>query len=293
MKISNTTGVLQERFGARKAARLLCEAGFEAIDLSLIEIDDFYSNSYSAICTDLREIADSFGVSFNQAHAPFHREEQYYFENLFPKLPRAFEICANLGIPHIVIHPLKDNKRLFVKSRDEYDEKNLEFYRSIAPLARDYGVKIAIENMFCRHPDDISKIIDGTFSSAEHHVAFFDKLDDRQNFTVLLDVGHVALTDRDPADNIRIIGGERLGGLHIQDVDLHHDLHTVPGLGKIDFESVCHALAEIDYKGDFTLESLKFLLGFSDELIPDALAFSARIASHLRDKIEKYKADLK
>ena len=293
MKISNTTGVIQERFGAAKAVRLLCEAGFDAVDLSLIAIDRFYDGSYKSVCREVKEIAEGFNVSFNQAHAPFHREMDYYTEKMLPLLPRAFEICAYLDIPHIVIHPFKDYSRLFYYTKEEYDKINLDFYRSLAPLAAEYGVKIAIENMFCRHPQELSKIVDGTFASPYHHIDFYEKLNDRDNFTLLLDVGHVALTDRDPADNIRIIGGERLGGLHVQDVDLLNDLHTVPGLGKINFDSVCKALAEIDYKGCITLESLKFLLGFDDELIPDALAFSARIAAHLADKVEKYKTEIK
>jgi sugar phosphate isomerase/epimerase len=290
MKISNTTGIIQDKFGMVKATRMLAEAGFDCVDLSLINIKEpIYTGEGANIIKEMKTVADAFGVSFNQAHAPFHRQRDVYDRDMRPLMPRAFEICASLGIPHLVVHPFKDYKRLYKGISEEYDKINLDFYESLTPLANEYGVKIAIENMFCRHPQDLTKIIDGTFSCPYHHIEFYNRLSDKENFTLLIDVGHTALTDRDPADSIRVIGKERLGGLHIHDVDLREDLHTLPGLGKINFESISRALGEIDYDGEYTLESLNFLIGFEDDFLPEALAFSARRAAYYADMAEKYR----
>jgi sugar phosphate isomerase/epimerase len=70
-------------------------------------------------------------------------------------------------------------------------------------------------------------------------------------------------------------------------------LHTLPGLSKISFDSVCHALAEINYQGEITLEADAFLEGFDEELYPDAVRLMAKRAKNLADKVEHYKRVLK
>ena len=47
-------------------------------------------------------------------------------------------------------------------------------------------------------------------------------------------------------------------------IDYVDDLHTLPGVEKINWENVCRALGEIDYKGEFTLEADNFLKNFDD-----------------------------
>ena len=72
MKISNHTEALEKRFGAVMAVRMNCEAGFEAVDYSMYEPDSVALGAGGiALARELKRVAAGYGVSFNQAHAPF------------------------------------------------------------------------------------------------------------------------------------------------------------------------------------------------------------------------------
>ena len=76
----------------------------------------------------------------------------------------------------------------------------------------------------------------------------------------------------------------------VHDVDFISDLHTLPGMSRLNWDNICLALAEIDYKGVFTLEADKFLNGIDLELYPSAIKFMADTAKHLASRIEQYKS---
>ena len=142
---------------------------------------------------------------------------------------------------------------------------NVDFYKSLAPYAKKCGVKIAIENMWQTHP--VSRhITDDILADPSDLVRMYDTLADPEAFTICLDLGHVALCGREPDAAIRTIGNERLGALHVHDVDYVSDLHTLPGVSKINWNNVCKALADINYRGSFNLEADSFFLGFPDNM---------------------------
>ena len=71
--------------------------------------------------------------------------------------------------------------------------------------------------------------------------------------------------------------------------DFGIDLHTLPYQGCIDFESLCRALGEIDYKGDLTLESTAFTFRTPDHALPEAIRLMATVAKELADKVDSYR----
>jgi sugar phosphate isomerase/epimerase len=136
--------------------------------------------------------------------------------------------------------------------------------------------------MFTR--DRTTNIIsDAPCSRPEEFCRYVDALDS-PHVTACLDLGHAHLVGQTPEGMIRTLGS-RIGALHVHDNDLVHDLHTLPFVGKIDWEAVTEALAEISYSGDFTFEADSFISPIPHELIPDALAFMARVGRELIGKI--------
>ena len=174
--------------------------------------------------------------------------------------------------------------------QDIVHEINMEFYGKLARYAKDSGVKIAIENMWQVHPVT-GRICDDVCADPNELALYYDTLGDSEAFTVCLDIGHVALCGREPEDAVRILGNERLGALHVHDVDYIEDCHTLPGTRRINFDKVCMALAEIDYKGDFTLEADSFLMGYPDDFKTTALGFMAQTAKYYAEKTEKYRSE--
>ena len=105
-----------------------------------------------------------------------------------------------------------------------------------------------------------------------------------------LDIGHAPLVSQDPAYMIRCLGKDRLVSLHIHDVDLQDDSHTLPFVGKVKWQEICEALAEIGYEGDFTFEIGCWYSAFPPALWPDALRFAERTGRYLMGQIEAVKA---
>ena len=141
--------------------------------------------------------------------------------------------------------------------------------------------------MWTVHPKT-KRIVDAALADPRELRSFVEDLNDPEVFTICLDLGHVALCAREPEDAIRIIG-EKLECLHVHDVDYIADLHTLPGIGRINWDNVCKALADIDYKGVFNLEVENFLNGFLPEHEKLGLKFMADSTRIFADKVEEYK----
>lgn len=288
MLFSTETSSAIKKLGIEKGIETLMDAGFPALDMSFfLSLPDFYNAPDAKdLAKKLRAMADARGVVFNQAHAPFNPKDTVA-ENCSTRFPRVFEFASILGVKNIVVHPIETQS--YQNDVQRALEVNMEYYRSLAPLARENGVRIAIENMWSVHPRQRHRIADCTCSDPAEHCLFYDALNDPDVFTLCLDLGHVALCYREPEDAIRAIGGERLGALHVHDVDYLKDLHTLPGLSKLNFDAIARALADIDYKGDFTLEADTFLGGFPNEVLPSAARLMADTARYWANKIEEYK----
>ena len=287
MIYASQTYKLERFFGLEKAVDIILDAGFTGIDVSLFFEDlPFFADGYREAINSIKEKANKKGVPFVQAHAPFG-DCSFTEKFVNPSMPRCFETCALLGIPHMVVHPV--HHLPYYGNEKEIFNYNLAYYRKLAPLAKEYGVKIAIENMWTRNKNN-GRIVDALLADPYQMCDFYDVLDDDESFTVCLDLGHVALCNREPWDAIRIIG-DRIGCLHVHDVDYIADLHTLPGMGKINWDEVCRALADINYSGDITLEADSFLDGFSEQIRPAAVKFMADVARDIAEKVDKCKAE--
>lgn len=286
MLFAMNTSFLSQRFGVEKTVNMLADAGFPTVDITMSDpVDPPFCKDWRELAVRLKAIADEKGIKYIQAHAPVGKWEEYINECI-PMLPDVFEFCGMLGIPNVVVHPIM--RGYYYDDKDRMYEENMEFYRSIAPLAKKNGVKIALENMWQRHR--VSDHIGDCILADPHElVRMYEELADPEAFTICLDIGHVALCGREPEDAIRVIGGERLGCIHAHDVDYVNDLHVLPGLAKINWDKVCRALGEVGYTGCFTLESGRTYNNFEDPQIPTVLKFMAETTRYLADKVDSYR----
>lgn len=262
MKISMNLGPALRVFGPEKAIELYAKAGFEAYDFSLSEYIDedwrtggavvlkpdspLMGEDYLTYAKHLRAHADSLGISCNQTHAPF----PIRIRALAERMPWSLEISAVLGANHCVIHP------------DNYlgAEDNADFYRTLLPLAKELGVKIATENMW-NWPSGTSgkgKELDHALPAACSDPASFTahlRAVDDPYLVACLDIGHAEMygLGTSAPELIRALGKD-MEVLHVHDNDLWHDNHAEPFTMGIDFEAVVNALREVGYAGDMTLE---------------------------------------
>lgn len=289
MKISTATGYPSTRLGLDSAVRLLCEAGYDCLDITLHGDQNYFEREdCNETIKNLKNITSAYGVTFNQAHAPFGGGYDKYTTELVPKMPAVFDFCGKLGVDTVIVHPLQQGR--YYGNEERLFDMNMEFYSKLAPYAKNAGVRIGIENMWQFNP--VARyIVDDVCAPPEELVRYYDALNDPSVFNVCLDLGHVALCNREPEDAIRTIGHDRLGALHVHDVDYKNDLHTLPGVGRINWDNVCRALADVDYKGVFTYEANTFFVGYDVEYYPTVAKFMVDTARYLTAKIEKYKAE--
>lgn len=286
MKLVNLTEALADRFGDKEAVRITCEAGFDGIDFSMFRMNDddndiLNSSGYKKHVAELRNIAESYGVTFEQAHAPFPSAKDgdcEYNEKMLDILKRSLEIAGDLDAKICVVHP--------VQFRENQFEQNMELYHKLEPYAADYNVKIAVENMW-GWDDNAKKIVPNVCSVAEDFNRYVDALNP-EHFTACLDLGHCGLVGDNAGNMIRQMGS-RLGALHIHDNDNFHDSHSLPYLEEMDWDDILRALGEIDYQGHFTYEVGNFLRAFPDDVVLSCEKFMHDLGRSMMRKIEEYR----
>ena len=281
MKIVTQTDVFVERLGEEEGVRALCEAGYEGLDFSLFSTArSAFSDGYRESARRLRHIAATYGVSFRQAHAPFPvmkwGDTSGFNEERRSQVLRAMEYAALLGVRAIVVHPIA-----VAESEQKQEEVNLAFYNSLLPYAEEYGIRVALENMWGWNG---TRIVPNVCSTGAAFATYMEKLDPRW-FTACLDLGHAGLVGDDAASMIRALGGRYLTALHIHDNDGIHDTHTMPYQGIMDWESIFVALREIGYTGDFTYEADNFLTRLPEALLRPAARYMVEAARYMREKI--------
>ena len=289
MILSTQTDVAGRRFGEEQAVRWICEAGFDALDYSmfLMQEDDYVLNTpgYKKHIAELKKIAESYGKFFNQAHAPFPSfkvNDAEYSKNIFPKIERSVEIAGLLGVKNIVVHPT-----YYSKDSGENLRLNAEFYNRLVPVCKEYGVKVATENMFGR--DKRRDYIVSTICSEGWEFSKMMDMLDSEYFTACVDIGHAGLVGTTAAELIKALGHDKLGCLHVHDNDYKRDRHLPPFFCELDWAEITQALADVDYKGDFTFEADNFFRSYPEELMPSAYKLLHDTGRYLISQIESKK----
>lgn len=269
-----------------EAVKLIKNAGFDAIDFSFLTEPYYSETGFSeGWYRDLRLIADDHGIVFNQAHAPFGTsfKDPAKTEERFWEVVRSMKHAAILGIPVTVVHPMQHLRYYDEGAPEKLFEINMDFYRRLIPYCEEYGVKVALENMWQVNSE--KRIDHSTCSSPAEMIRYHDTMNSPW-VTCCLDLGHAMLVEDTPAF-IRALGAERLGCLHVHDVDGVHDNHMPPytGIGK--WEEITQALKDIGYRGDVTFETPYWFRNMPMSLHGQALKLLADIGKYLVQQITK------
>lgn len=283
---------------------MLKRAGFNCCDFSLngyLKNTDIYQDKlnrfFDKSVTELteffrphKEAADTAGIEINQMHMPCpiyvpkgNAELNDYLWNLVA--PKSMKICRFLKCTNIVIHGFKLAR--FLGSEDAEWEQTEKFIDSIAPMAKEYGITICMENLY----DGIGgRLIEGPCCDAHKAVERIDRINDRYGAEVLgfcFDTGHANLVGLDMEKFITTLG-HRLKVLHIHDNDGIGDLHQIPftftktreNQPSTDWDGFIRGLEAINFKGVLSFETAPVLTAFPDALKEDVLGFIAKIGEH-------------
>lgn len=295
MKLSNTIGFFSAiGYSPEYGIDICAKAGFDALDFA------FHSNSKFSDADsvnekgkqwfkDLRKRAEDNGLVFNQAHAPFPSSvtDPDKTEEIFQNIVRCFSSAEILGISNVIVHPKHHLMYWEEGVPEKLFDMNMEFFNRLLPYAKDHGIVICTENMYSgRAATGVTYIDHASCSTAAESVRYIDNIND-EHFKYCLDIGHAILCREEPVTFIRTLGKERLKALHVHDVNGVTDMHTLPyygGAGR--WESICKALKEIGYTGDFTYEASNFMHGLPEELLLPALKYMVEVGRYLISRIE-------
>lgn len=283
MKLSIETHDIYRRFGDKETIRMIKAAGYDGIDYSFFvcaEGDEVLGSGRIEHSKSVKKLLEENGMTCYQAHAPFSFTFENKFEPAdpeFKKLIHAIEAASVMGAEYIVIHGITTPPHI-----DNF-EYNLNFYKSLEPYAKEFSIKIAIENLFVYNKKTDS------YHGKLHTPAILKRMIkslDSDSFVICLDIGHAGITGIEPEDMIKALGNDILKVLHVHDNDYKNDQHLPPYHGKFNWENIMSALKEINFDGDFSLELISYMSEFEDELIQNNLNYTANIGRHLIKKYE-------
>ncbi len=257
-------------------------------DLTETELEHFFAPH--------KEGARAAGIRINQMHMPYpnyvpngKKSLNDYLWNVVA--PKSMKICAFFGCPYIVVHGFKLAKNL--GSEEAEWQRTERFLRFLAPLAKELGITICIENIYGSLG---SHIVEGPCCDARKAAERIDRINGDYGAQVLgfcFDTGHANLVGLDFWDFIRILGC-RLKVLHIHDNDGTADLHQIPftftrtreNTASTDWDGLIKGLREVGFDQVLSFETAPVLTAFPEEMKGQVLRLIAETGNYFRKKIE-------
>ena len=254
MKFGIESSAYTERYPFLEGVEKMARHGYDAIDYGYFAHINrpFFRQEEDAFKAEIerhRDILEAFHIDPSQTHGPWTNpprdstpEER---EERFRVMSKAVRGSAYLGAKYMVIHQLMPYGNNSPEHPDTVYEINLDFMYRLAEYGKEWGIIVCLENMpFRRLP-----------MARPDEVAAFVRTVNHTHFKVCLDTGHALVRGIQPADAVRMIGGDLLATLHIHDNDGTSDAHRPIGEGIMDFPLFVKALDEVGYRGVISLET--------------------------------------
>ena len=254
MYLATTTADFN-RFENRYVERIrhVFEAGFSYIDLCLDPIKEndelFLAVNRDENIEKIKDYALENGIKFVQAHGPSVNplgNDTSSFVHAVKTTERAIEICGELGIPNIVVHPGYNPS----VEKKEWFEKNREFFRALFPAMEKHNVNVLHENT-------TNANMRWYFSKTGAEMREFSEFVNHPMFHSCWDTGHANIEGSQYNEILTI--GDDLYAVHINDNRGHQDEHVIPFFGTLNMDEIMNALKDVGYRGCFTLEACSTL----------------------------------
>ncbi len=288
---------------------LMKRSGFSCADFSLneyllntslyrYELNDFFSHTEMELEKFFRphkEGAALAGITIHQMHMPYpnyipngKKELNDYLKNIVA--PKSMHICAFLNCPYIVVHGFKLSR--YLGSEEAEWSQTESFLDSLAPMAKEMGITICIENLY----DVIGgHIVEGPCCHSGKAVERIDRFNEKYHAEVLgfcFDTGHAKLAGIDFERFLTELGC-RLKVLHLHDNDGAGDLHQIPytftrtreNSASTDWDGLLRGLRRINFRGTLSFETAPVLTAFPDEMKEIVLRFIGQIGEYFAGQI--------
>jgi len=261
--------------------------GEKFFDQSLCELEQFF--------TPHKQGAKASGIAIHQMHMPYpiyipSRKKTLNDYLMNEAAPKSMKICAFLECQYIVIHGFKLAR--FLGSEEEEWKQTELFLDTIAPLAKEMGITICIENLY----DSIGgHLSEGPCCDARKAVERIDRINSKYHAEILgfcFDTGHANLLGLDFESFITTLN-HRLKILHIHDNDGVRDLHQIPftftrtreNQPSTDWDGFIRGMRNIKFDKVLSFETAPVMTALPEALWEDAFGFIARIGKYFAEAI--------
>lgn len=251
MKLATTTDDFK-RFTETYQERIdcVCEAGFKYIDLGMYIVDKndelLVSDNWRDNAQKILENTQKKGGTFVQAHSPGGNplsDNLNVADELLKATIRSIDVCGALQIPNIVVHA---GMRKGIR-KDEFFEKNKEFFQKLFPAMERNNVNVLCENSTDKNMNGMY------FTNTGADMKEFVEFVNHPLFHACWDTGH-GNCEGPQYSEITTIGSD-LYALHINDNRGNGDEHILPYFGTMNLDEIMNALIDIGYNGYFTFEA--------------------------------------
>ena len=282
--------------------------GFDAVDFNIdgfIPVNDmakkqehgpyqsFFDKSVEeliAYFTPMKAAAEKYGITFCQMHGPdklWFPDRDELNEYLIGVFEKCFAVAQFLNCPAVVVHPVQR------PTKKEEWEVNMAAYKRLIPAAKQYGVKVCLENLFVHRG---MMPLEAPCADGMEACLYVDTLNEaagEEIFGFCFDVGHANLLGRKIGEFVKTLG-HRLTILHIHENDGRYDEHNLPytgvcdwgGTRTCDWEAFVNALKEINYRGALCFEVFRMQVYFPRRVWKESMQLVSAIGRYWSDRIE-------
>ena len=221
-------------------AKLAGEYGFDYLDLT-IEYPEATPEKIRANMAPLKDALSSYELGL-VGHMPWFLNIIHPYDSvraaILAECGRIFEMCQELGIEHVTIHP--DYMKL-KRGPDELVDRTADSLRALVEDADKYGLKLCLENF------------EEEYFSTENLKQILTSVDGLR-FT--LDVGHAFMKVKKTENVLKMMDELKKYMLHVHMHDNHgfRDEHLPLGVGTIEMQKIVDGLKKIGYDRTITLE---------------------------------------
>lgn len=309
LKIGVQTKNAVDDSNPEKGFELLKSAGFSCVDFSLNaylsnislyrhEVNTFFDKSETeleAFFAPHKKAAAAAGIQINQMHMPYpnyvpsaDEELNSYLKNTVAV--KSMKLCHFFECRYIVVHGFKLARNL--GSEEAEWERTQEFLEFLAPMAREMGITVCVENIY----NSIGgHIVEGPCCDARKAARRIDMINEKYGVEVLgfcFDTGHANLVGIDFERFITCLGS-RIKVLHIHDNDGMGDLHQIPftftksreNTVSTDWKGFINGLKAIKYNNVLSFETAPVLTAFPQEMKSAVLEMIAKIGKYFAEVI--------
>lgn len=260
--ISLSVMELQTRFGDEKMLEIASRAGFDGVDMDVMNygsgcLPDVYhmpQEQLEEYFDGIRRCAERLGIAIAQTHnimSAYRPNDEAYNRDLLLRARKGIEATRLLGCRYTVTHCINSFRWGDETPPEVMHRENQRMFADILDAIEQNGVCATLES-FGRSTQDHCDC----FGDAQRMLAEYESLP-TQHKAFCVDTGHThtvaSMGQPSAADFIRLFGS-RVKILHLNDNDGLLDQHLIPGQGTIDWPDVFDALEEIGYEGYYNYE---------------------------------------